>query len=441
MKLATCFIATTALCATPALAADLPVVAEPVDYVKVCDAYGAGYFQVPGKDTCLKIGSRIRAQIVSGNMMDNDNIGDYDGDEADEYTYYTRGYLYLDSMTSTEWGMIATKVTMLYEWSEASEAEAKFDDTYIQFSNNNFSALVGRKLSLFDGFIGYTPQGVVTRNFSEVYLQQANITLDFGSGVTVGMGIEDAEERGGPEDKIDFAGFAKFEQGWGSLRLAGGLHSIYGDDYEFEDGTKIKDFKAGLLGSGVSVEEQDDDFGFGVNATLEFNVPISEHETKLAFQATYMDSAISYLGGSGAFGDGLDANTESVGDDIANALSDAVLDHFGFTGFAVNAGLSHGLTETVTFSIDGSYAMVEGDISGTYTAGTDTISAGLDAEMTRFAVDAGLAWEPAPGLVWSVSGGYSTVELEATVKDGATSATDSEEFDNFRIGSRIQYTF
>lgn len=438
MKLATCFIATTALCATPALAADLPVVAEPVNYVKVCDAYGAGYFQVPGKDTCLKIGSRIRAQIKSGNMMDNDNIADYDGDEADEYTYYTRGYLYLDSMTSTEWGMIATKVTMLYEWSEASEAKAKFDDTYIQFSNNNFSVLVGRKLSLFDGFIGYTPQGVVTRNFSEAYLQQANITLDFGSGVTVGMGIEDAQERGGPEDKIDFAGFAKFEQGWGSIRLAGGLHSIYGDDYE-EDGVSINTVKKEIVDdTGLELEKQDDDFGYGVNATLEFNVPISEHETKLAFQAAYMDSAISYLGGSGAFTDGLE--TEAT-NDFRVALVDPLFDHFGFTGFALNAGLSHGLTETVTFSIDGSYAMIEGDISGTYDDAGSTVSAGLDAEMTRFAVDAGLAWEPAPGLVWSVSGGYSTVELEATVKDGALSATDSEDFDNFRIGSRIQYTF
>ena len=440
MKLATCFIATTALCAAPALAADLPHVAEPVNYVKVCDAYGAGYFQVPGKDTCLKIGSRIRAQIVSGNMMDNDNIGDYDGDEADEYTYYTRGYLYLDSMTSTEWGMIATKVTMLYEWNEASEDEAKFDDTYIQFSNNNFSVLVGRKLSLFDGFIGYTPQGVVTRNFSEAYLQQANITLDFGSGVTVGMGVEDSEERGGPEDSIDFAGFAKFEQGWGSLRLAGGLHSIHDDDYEISEEPEISigDIKDYITsGSGFKFEESDD-FGFGVNATLEFNVPISEHETKLAFQATYMDGALSYLGGDGAFTDGLD--TDAIGE-IGLLFDNSVLDHFGFSGFALNAGLSHGLTETVTFSIDGSYAMIEGDMSGTYDDAGSTVSAGIDAEANRFAVDAGLAWEPAAGFVWSVSGGYSTVELEATEKDGPVSTTQKHDFDNFRIGSRIQYTF
>ncbi|MGZ5867803.1 MAG: porin, partial [Xanthobacteraceae bacterium] len=39
-----------------AQAADLPVKAKPVEYVKVCSLYGAGFFYVPGTDTCLKIG-------------------------------------------------------------------------------------------------------------------------------------------------------------------------------------------------------------------------------------------------------------------------------------------------------------------------------------------------------------------------------------------------
>jgi hypothetical protein len=45
-----------------AQAADLPVrKAAPVEYVKICDAYGAGFFFIPGTDTCLKIGGRVRA--------------------------------------------------------------------------------------------------------------------------------------------------------------------------------------------------------------------------------------------------------------------------------------------------------------------------------------------------------------------------------------------
>src|SRR5258707_2316545 len=45
-----------------AQAADLPVKAKPVEYVKVCRLYGAGFWYVPGTDTCLKVGSYVRVQ-------------------------------------------------------------------------------------------------------------------------------------------------------------------------------------------------------------------------------------------------------------------------------------------------------------------------------------------------------------------------------------------
>src|SRR5260370_14664308 len=46
-----------------AQAADLPVKAAPVEYVKVCSLYGAGFWYVPGTDTCMKIGTWVRAQV------------------------------------------------------------------------------------------------------------------------------------------------------------------------------------------------------------------------------------------------------------------------------------------------------------------------------------------------------------------------------------------
>src|SRR5271166_2208620 len=49
--------------AASAQAADLPVKAAPVEYVKVCSLYGAGFFFIPGTDTCLKIGGAVRVQV------------------------------------------------------------------------------------------------------------------------------------------------------------------------------------------------------------------------------------------------------------------------------------------------------------------------------------------------------------------------------------------
>ena len=43
-----------------AQAADLPVKAKPVEYVKICSLYGAGYYYMPGTDICLKLGGFVR---------------------------------------------------------------------------------------------------------------------------------------------------------------------------------------------------------------------------------------------------------------------------------------------------------------------------------------------------------------------------------------------
>ena len=60
-----------AFVATTGYAADLPSTkAAPVTYVKVCDAYGAGFFYIPGTDTCIKVGGRVRADYSMSGKQD-----------------------------------------------------------------------------------------------------------------------------------------------------------------------------------------------------------------------------------------------------------------------------------------------------------------------------------------------------------------------------------
>src|SRR5262249_24171362 len=42
-------------------AADLPMKAKPVEYVKICSLYGEGFYYIPGTDICLKVGGYVRA--------------------------------------------------------------------------------------------------------------------------------------------------------------------------------------------------------------------------------------------------------------------------------------------------------------------------------------------------------------------------------------------
>jgi opacity protein-like surface antigen len=55
-----------------AQAADLPVKAKAVEYVKICSLYGAGFYYIPGTDTCIKIGGYLRVDT----NFNNSNVYD-----------------------------------------------------------------------------------------------------------------------------------------------------------------------------------------------------------------------------------------------------------------------------------------------------------------------------------------------------------------------------
>ena len=85
-----------------AQAADAIVAAapEPAEYVKVCDAFGAGYFYIPGSETCLKIGGYVRYQVDFGNDLDATATG------KQRWNSWTKGDLKVSSMSDSEYGSV-----------------------------------------------------------------------------------------------------------------------------------------------------------------------------------------------------------------------------------------------------------------------------------------------------------------------------------------------
>jgi porin-like protein len=95
-----------------AQAAELPVKAKPVEYVRICSLYGAGFWYIPGTDTCIKIGGYLRVDT-------NFNAGVYDnpfwnGDGGsgnrfvDRINGRSRMALTVDTRTATEYGVVRT---------------------------------------------------------------------------------------------------------------------------------------------------------------------------------------------------------------------------------------------------------------------------------------------------------------------------------------------
>ena len=88
-------------------AADLPVKkAVPIEYVRVCSAYGAGFFYIPGTDTCLRLSGRARFE---GGYQTNYSRANGVGDTAG---YGTRMRINLDARTQTAYGTLRAFVRL-----------------------------------------------------------------------------------------------------------------------------------------------------------------------------------------------------------------------------------------------------------------------------------------------------------------------------------------
>src|SRR6266851_892818 len=95
-----------------AQAADLPLKAKAVEYVRICSLYGAGFFYIPGTDTCIKLGGYLRVDTTfNGGVYD---LPFYNGDGGqhnryvDNYFSRSRMALTVDTRTATEYGVVRT---------------------------------------------------------------------------------------------------------------------------------------------------------------------------------------------------------------------------------------------------------------------------------------------------------------------------------------------
>src|SRR6202048_3930845 len=93
-------------------AADLPVKAKPVEYVRICSLYGAGFFYIPGTDTCLKLGGYLRVDTTFNGGIYNAPAWSGDAGQRNRYFDYfaarSRMALTVDTRTATEYGVVRT---------------------------------------------------------------------------------------------------------------------------------------------------------------------------------------------------------------------------------------------------------------------------------------------------------------------------------------------
>ncbi len=275
MKLKSLILGSTAalFSSVAAQAADAIVIAEPepVEYVRVCDVYGAGFFYIPGTETCLRIGGEIRAQYGTS---DTGSHTPYYGNTDDRWTSHARARIYFDARSETEYGQLRGYVRLDTGRTDGATGSVTFpaggpvagtpyataDGTYL---NHAWLSLGGFRTGWTDSAWVSTPQGGVAAGgshsdsgfyygYHQTHLIQYNFSGSNGFFGTVSIELDDSATAAlaAVNYTPNFVGVVGVNQAWGAAWLKVG----YDED---------------VFGAAV-VPGTD---GFGVTAGLHYNIP------------------------------------------------------------------------------------------------------------------------------------------------------------------------
>ncbi len=247
MNIRTLLLGSTAalIAVSGARAADAVVVAEPepAEYVKICDVYGAGYFYIPGTETCLRVGGYIRYDASLGDRGTFDGARTTDrlnGKEQDTWGKNTRFALKTWTGQETELGTLKTYTETRFQFGNSNDnADARNKNVSLNFAWIQLGGLrVGKDESAYDTFIGYAgnviqdtivPYGEFDTNLISYTFDAGNgfsaiVSLEQGSGsydtfVKDGAGnwvpgiVDNTIDSYAPNVVVG----AKYSQGWGGI--------------------------------------------------------------------------------------------------------------------------------------------------------------------------------------------------------------------------------
>ena len=341
-----------------AQAADLPVKAKPVQYVKICSLYGVGFYYIPGTDMCIKIGGWVRAEYAYG---DNGSItwgwanANRNDRTTNNSTWRSRGYITADARDQTAYGTVRGYIAVGLNDNDTTGAPAGFSGNraFIQWAGFTF----GLAQSFFDfysvpatSYWGSFPSSDTGDGGWKV----AGYTAQFGNGLSATIA---AEMRRTTQIQRGFAGGAAFspvfpnqyggfqspdvvgnlrvDQAWGSVQVMGALHQVNATYYE------------ATPGSG----HPDDKWGFAVGGGIKLNAPMIGQGDFFQAQVNYTQGALRYVFNTpNTNWSKVDGNSAGFG-----LLSDAV---YGGTLGGVDAAAASDLELTTAWNVNAAYEHV-----------------------------------------------------------------------------------
>ena len=203
-----------------AQAADAIVAAEPeaLEYVRVCDAFGTGFFYIPGSETCLKFNGYVRFQTNFG----RDRSG------TSEWDSFTRAQFEIDTRTDTELGALRGFIGFQGNGDTGSASASATNPSNTGssvFVDQAFIELGGLKVGKFFSWWDDDLSGEVDVFSSNSLFNSIRYTYDAGS-FSVGVSVDELEGISffgdSADNNVGIAANAAFKVGGVSASLLGG---------------------------------------------------------------------------------------------------------------------------------------------------------------------------------------------------------------------------
>ena len=414
-----------------AQAADLPVKAKPVQYVKICSLYGAGFYYIPGTDTCIKIGGFVRAEWdyqAAGSFKPFLNYNT-DDPARDRYTERTRGGISVDVRSQTAYGTLRAYATIFPTTTNDNGNGGSPYGTgvfspaiFIQFAGFTW----GKTASFFDFDTNPYTNATLHAGSNQAGngIQVFAYTAQFGNGLSASLSAEDTTSRrsgifGGVVNTAgtsvtsaaayggrrwpDIVANLRIDQAWGSAQIMGGIHDVYSNN--------------------ATTNVTDSDTGWAVGAGLRINLPMIGKGDYLLGQVAYMEGAANYIFNQAGVGgaqvnlrDGFPAVTKtgygfvSDGINVGGAGNDVDLT----TGWSLTAGFEHVWTPQWKTSIYGTYVefnystAASAQVAAIAFADTGAVATG-SADWDMWQIGSRTVWTPVANLDLSVDVLYTKV--------------------------------
>ena len=267
MKLKTLLLGSAAamIAVSGARAADAVVAdPEPVEYVRVCDMYGNGFFYIPGTETCLNINGYVRIDYTHRNDRP------VDGTYSNDWDYRVR--LNFDARNETDYGTLRSQIRLQSDGDGTGDGLVGIDRALISlagfrlgYSDSYTTTLHGYGLPVekYDGYYGYD-QAI----FFD-YTYAAN-----GFSATVGVQNSIANDAANfNEQDFDYYVGASYSGSWGTVaasyifeeRVDDGAYKLSATITAIENLT-IKGFFVGDGGDNTAAVNGAGDYAWGVGA-------------------------------------------------------------------------------------------------------------------------------------------------------------------------------